>query len=684
MSTVPVARVTEQPTYRFFNTGDGWPGLTADGVRVDERGDLTLERVPAVIDPVALDPCATTASRTPVVGPRGRAYRLEGSELLVLEAATGQRLTTWGPLDEPRIVLADPLTVVVVESTRLARFDADGARDVAWQERVTAWSGPLDVVDATLARLPDGPRVVVLDRTGPERTRLLAVAPDGTQDAARTTAWAALRRRRRDPGTGSWQTGAVDAITSVAVDQTNERLLVVSGGELLCFTLDGGWVGRALTGSRSLTEARVTTDHCGRARYVARTVDGTDLFLDPHGGHVPVGTFVCGPISCATAPATWRELRTRVTGSDAVRLWTLGSDTPDAPPASSVPGDVAAPVVPWRAVPGDCRGALVASAPSRYLWLGGLLTGAPGAGDPPRLEQVQVDVATASWLDRLPEIYRDPGPPADFLDAFLRGLQSVLRDDEERLAAMPARFDPLACADTRSGGAPGQLDDLAGWLGVTLDEKWDTERRRAVVAEAHRLYARRGTAAGLERLLSLCTGATVEVVDPVDAEALWVLDDAPSPAPPALGISTRLTAAVPGGAVVDSSAYLDRATLSDGTDYGAPLYEPTAHRFCVRGYAADLPDPRDRDALRVLIEAEKPAHAAYHLCLIDAHARVGFQARVGLDAVVAGRSADLVLDAAARLGTDAALGGTPAAVHLDPARRVRTGTARLGTGLHLT
>jgi hypothetical protein len=37
-----------------------------------------------------------------------------------------------------------------------------------------------------------------------------------------------------------------------------------------------------------------------------------------------------------------------------------------------------------------------------------------------------------------------------------------------------------------------------------------------------------------------------------------------------------------------------------------------------------------------VIEAEKPAHTTYHLCLLEAAMRVGAQARLGIDAIVAG------------------------------------------------
>jgi phage tail-like protein len=79
-------------------------------------------------------------------------------------------------------------------------------------------------------------------------------------------------------------------------------------------------------------------------------------------------------------------------------------------------------------------------------------------------------------------------------------------------------------------------------------------------------------------------------------------------------------------------------------EYGAPLYNETAHLFTVSVPAATMPTPGKREQLRGVIEQEKPAHADYHLCFVDARMRVGFQARIGIDSIVAGPPAPLSLE----------------------------------------
>lgn len=99
-------------------------------------------------------------------------------------------------------------------------------------------------------------------------------------------------------------------------------------------------------------------------------------------------------------------------------------------------------------------------------------------------------------------------------------------------------------------------------------------------------------------------------------------------------------------------------------DFGAPLADDYAHLFTVMAFAAQVPSEAKRQALRDLIEAEKPAHTDFSLCLIEPRMRVGIQARVGIDSVVAGPGPVMRLGSSA-LGHESYLGGERA---LSPAK----------------
>jgi hypothetical protein len=94
--------------------------------------------------------------------------------------------------------------------------------------------------------------------------------------------------------------------------------------------------------------------------------------------------------------------------------------------------------------------------------------------------------------------------------------------------------------------------------------------------------------------------------------------------------------------------------------FGAPLFEEVAHRFNVRVYRGQLRCAETEPLARAVIERERPAHTVYHLCVIEPLMRVGFQARVGIDSVVAGPLRSSKLDGAVRLGRESVLGGQAA------------------------
>ena len=85
-----------------------------------------------------------------------------------------------------------------------------------------------------------------------------------------------------------------------------------------------------------------------------------------------------------------------------------------------------------------------------------------------------------------------------------------------------------------------------------------------------------------------------------------------------------------GQTVVGESGPLNKA------DFGMPFFSEAAHLFTVSVPAGAFPEQAQRDMLQRIIEAEKPAHTDYHLCFVEPRMRVGFQARLGIDSIIAG------------------------------------------------
>jgi phage tail-like protein len=102
--------------------------------------------------------------------------------------------------------------------------------------------------------------------------------------------------------------------------------------------------------------------------------------------------------------------------------------------------------------------------------------------------------------EQLPAVYQeDP-----FAMRFTAGFDDVLAPVLATLDCLEAYIDPYLTPEDF-------LDWLAGWVGMTLDENWPLDRRRAVTAQAVRLFRKRGTATGMQEIIELFTAGEVQI-----------------------------------------------------------------------------------------------------------------------------------------------------------------------------
>lgn len=104
-------------------------------------------------------------------------------------------------------------------------------------------------------------------------------------------------------------------------------------------------------------------------------------------------------------------------------------------------------------------------------------------------------------IDYLPDIYH-----TEFMERFLAVFEAMLLPIEWTIDNFDLYLDP---ATTPSAFLPW----LAGWFHLVFDDSWSDDRRRLLLAEAHLLYARRGTKFALSRLLEIYTGDKPEIID---------------------------------------------------------------------------------------------------------------------------------------------------------------------------
>ncbi len=157
----------------------------------------------------------------------------------------------------------------------------------------------------------------------------------------------------------------------------------------------------------------------------------------------------------------------------------------------------------------------------------------PGAVPPHTLESL------------LPGVFLEPMDPGEdrggpeFVRGFCAGLDCVLAPASVTLDCLDAYFDPrLTPSDF--------LDWLAGWLGLSLDQNWPEERRRALVLQSGELYRWQGTVRGVVEHVRLYTGITPEVRDSGG-----------------IGWSTTPDGALPGSAVAELRVEIPIGTHED-------------------------------------------------------------------------------------------------------------------------
>jgi phage tail-like protein len=337
------------------------------------------------------------------------------------------------------------------------------------------------------------------------------------------------------------------------------------------------------------------------------------------------------------------------------------NDKPQVDPASANP--FADPRWQSAGVTADIRDFFIGGAAAQFLWVGALFSG-DGRGSP-IVSQLRVEFDHDGYANDLPAIYRTETPAGEFLPRFLSLFETLFEELENKIGGLSRLFDPEATPNDF-------LPWLASWLALDLDENWSEQKQREMIAWAFEHYGRRGTVRGLREALLMKAGAQVIVEEPVLTAAWWSLPVEAaacscgqvsyakektwtSTETSVLGVSTMLASAQPQGAVLGTTATLDYSHLITNEEFGAPLFESVAHQFSVQVYRSQLHCADTLAELRGIVESEKPAHTDYHLCIIEPRMRVGFQSRVGIDAVIGGPPMQTRLGE----GSELVLGGEP-------------------------
>jgi phage tail-like protein len=108
----------------------------------------------------------------------------------------------------------------------------------------------------------------------------------------------------------------------------------------------------------------------------------------------------------------------------------------------------------------------------------------------------------SNWIKYLPAIYDND----DFMGRYLLIMESIMSP----IIWMVDNFDLYLTPDT----APSEwLEWISRWFDILLLPELPLERQRELVRQIGWLFLRRGTRAGLQRLLELYCGTSIEIVE---------------------------------------------------------------------------------------------------------------------------------------------------------------------------
>jgi phage tail-like protein len=657
--------------YARLRGGEQWHGsVVLDGLEVAPDGSVELQTVPAVVPrwtssagptpasgialddncgvylsdadehavirvaldcgerlrwPGQADPLTVHDPTGMCLGPLGRLFVAcpNQSEVLVLTTPDLALVARWtAGLQRPTWIASSANTISVSDpaSGAVNRFDARGRIDSDFQSTFALPAG------AT------APGPVAMDSDG-----VIFLACSGIPG---------INRYERD-GRLMPDPLAMDTSTVQAIAVREHRLYIAdeASGQVRIYALPDGLFVGAVAGFGGRTAA-VAAGADGRVYLKVGSGDDFEV-AQPHAARATTGALVAGPLD-AGRDNTW--YRVAVTAFEPSST-TVSLDTYLSSNRNASPG--------W--MPAPSLDELLSDRPYRYLWLRVTLQ----SQDPlttPRLVQVEAETPGDSYLKYLPAVYSRDGD-SDFLERLLDLAKSVLGDLESAIEDLPRIFDPET-------SPAADLPWLASWLGfdvpARLADLKDPGTLRSLIGSLQSRYKRRSTPRGVSEFVEVYTGTRPHLIERFHERAVWVLGGNA-----ALGFETGLPTTSVDGLVVDESVVGATTLAEDG--WGYSLFEPTAHRFTVQVPAAAVPDHAARRLLRTVIEDQKPAHTDFHLCLAEPKLRVGLQARLGVDTIVAGPPRPTPLGSDDALDRDFYLADDPLTAPAAVERRARVG-----------
>jgi phage tail-like protein len=236
-----------------------------------------------------------------------------------------------------------------------------------------------------------------------------------------------------------------------------------------------------------------------------------------------------------------------------------------------------------------------------------------------KVRQPRIYFQRLSYLRYLPATYQEDADGRDFLERFLSIFESVSFEIEQEIAGVAKYFDPQA--------VKGEfLDWLGTWLAVLRDNNWPEKKRRELLKRAFHLYRIRGTLRGLQEMIELFTEGETSIIEHHRLQTPMVLS-----ANSTLGSSTVVGKGFKRRLVLEESSRIGEFALIESDEPAEKPFEASAFSFTIIADTSKLENDAQMQALRRLIEEEKPAHTRCFLRASGGVMQLGLHALLEVD-----------------------------------------------------
>ncbi len=157
----------------------------------------------------------------------------------------------------------------------------------------------------------------------------------------------------------------------------------------------------------------------------------------------------------------------------------------------------------------NCTDILLCEFSGRYLWV--CLEIVSYSSELVKINSMKIEFPQISFVDYLPEIYRQEAIKDSFLSRFLGIFQSIYVDLEDNIDIMPMKFDP----DCTSKDF---LNWMADWLSIKEIDLWGEKRLRKLIKECVNIYKSKGTRRSISKVVEDYVGVEPIIVEQFDVK----------------------------------------------------------------------------------------------------------------------------------------------------------------------